>query len=298
MITLTTPRFTARVSPKHGAILTSLDWQAPSGRKQALLYSPAGAQPTTAAPNFMGLWAMLPFANRAFDGLIDDGQQRFTVPVNDPAKASNIHGFGWQSGWDIVRQDATSLVMAHERSGATDPYAYRAVLTIELGDALVRVSLSITNLADQALPYGAGFHPWFNVAPDTTFRFASRGAIAFGESFRAAGLTEHADGGPFRGGVPVGTLRHELAVSAVDWTGEAVLATPSQGLALHIDASPNFRHPVLWAPAGADFVCFEPQSHCIGAPSLSAARVITPLARLHLGEVLSGWMTIRPEETQ
>ncbi|MGL4439573.1 MAG: hypothetical protein ACRCUE_09885 [Bosea sp. (in: a-proteobacteria)] len=296
MITLTTPRFTATISPRQGAILTRLDWHSLSGRTHALLYSPVGAEPTTDAPNFMGLWAMLPFANRAFDCLIDDGDQRFTVPVNDPARASNIHGFGWQSAWAVLEHDARSLVMSHERSGETDPYAYRAILKVEIGVELVRISLSITNLADRALPYGAGFHPWFNAAPDTTFTFASGGALAFAESFRAKGLVKHADGGAFARGAPVGVLGEELAVSAVDWAGEAVLVTPSQGLALHLDASPNFRHPVLWAPAGADFICFEPQSHCIGAPSLDVARAITPMAQLQPNETLNGWMTIRPEE--
>jgi aldose 1-epimerase len=299
MITLRTPRFTAAISPENGAILASLTWKAPDGREHAVLYSPDGAEPGRTSPNFMGLWAMLPFANRAFDCLIDDGVQRFTVPVNDPARASNIHGFGWQSKWQVVEQvaerETSAVVMAHERAGADDPYAYRAVLRIELGPRLARIGLSITNLADRTLPYGAGFHPWFNAAPDSRFSFISRGALALGPDFRASGLVEHAEGGPFADSAPVGKLPRELAVSAVDWTGEAVLATPSLGLALHIDASPNFRHPVLWAPPGADFVCFEPQSHGIGAPGLHAARAITPLAQLHPGETLRGWMTIRLE---
>lgn len=296
MITLKTDRFTAKISPEHGAILTSLVWRGPGERSHALLYSPAGSQPGTSAPNFMGLWAMLPFANRAFDCIIDDGGQRFTVPVNDPAKASNIHGFGWQSAWEVAGQDASSLTLAHGRKDRDDPYTYRAVLRIEIGDDQARISLSVTNHATRALPYGAGFHPWFNASADSVFTFVSRGALALGHEYRATGLMGHPGGGPFANGEAVGKLAKELAVSAVDWTGEAVLSTPSQHLALHIDASPNFRHPVLWTPPGADFVCFEPQSHGIGAPSVEAARKITPLAQLRPGETLSGWMTIRPSE--
>lgn len=296
MITLKSGQFTADISPEHGAILTNLTWQGASGREHALLYSPQGRQPTTEAPNMMGLWTMLPFANRAFDCLIDDGVQRFTVPVNDPAKAGNIHGFGWQSAWKVAGQDAASLVLSHEREGVGDPYHYRALLRIDLGEDLVRISLAVTNKAGRASPYGAGFHPWFRAAGDSRFSFASRGRLDLGENYRATSFVEQADGGPFASGAPVGALAYELAVSAVDWTGEAVLATPSQGLALFIDASPNFRHPVLWAPPGADFVCFEPQSHGIGAPSLAAARAVTPLARLEPGETLEGWMTVRPRE--
>lgn len=296
MITLQNDRFTADISPAHGAILTRLRWRAPSGREHAMLYSPEGAVPGLDAPNFMGLWSMLPFANRAFDCVIDDGEQRFLVPVNDPSKASNIHGFGWQSAWQVTEHDPPALVMVHERRGTTDPYAYHAALRIELGEAMVRLNLSIINQAAFALPYGAGFHPWFNASSDSIFTMESGGAMALGPEYRATGLTEHTSGGPFAQGAAVGQLAQELAVSAVDWSGEAVLATPSRHLALHIDASPNFRHPVLWTPPGAEFVCFEPQNHGIGAPSLATAREITPLAKLQPGETLSGWMTIRPVE--
>ena len=48
-------------------------------------------------------------------------------------------------------------------------------------------------------------------------------------------------------------------------------------------------------PAGADFLCVEPQSHAIGAPSEPAARDAAPLKRLVPGETLEGWLRIAPE---
>jgi aldose 1-epimerase len=52
---------------------------------------------------------------------------------------------------------------------------------------------------------------------------------------------------------------------------------------------------VVWAPPHADFLCIEPQSHGIGAPSEPAAREATPMARLSPGEILTGWMRIGAE---
>lgn len=288
--------FQARIIPEVGSIVASLEWRGPYGKVHPLLFSPKGAVPGTNEPNFLGAWAMVPFANRAFDCLIDDGTQRFTVPVNDPAGTGHIHGFGWQSAWTVMEHGPSQIVTTHRRSGADDPYAYDASQGLSLLAEHVRLDLSVTNRADRALPFGLGFHPWFPCAPDTSLRMSSGGALALGPGYRATGKTDFADGGPFSAGRKVRDLTGELALSYVGWIGEAVFETPSQGLSIRIGASDNFRHPVLWSPPGADFVCFEPQSHGIGAPGDATARAITPLARLEPGETLSGWMTLTPQE--
>ena len=75
----------------------------------------------------------------------------------------------------------------------------------------------------------------------------------------------------------------------------ARIETPSTGLAITLTASETLRCPVVWAPAGADFLCVEPQSHAIGSPSEPAARAAAPLTRLEPGETLAGWLRIAPE---
>ncbi|MCU0885956.1 MAG: hypothetical protein MUC44_13620 [Beijerinckiaceae bacterium] len=294
-VTLGTSAFTARLSPAHGGIITALDWTAPSGRRQALLFSPDGAQAGTAAPNRFGLWPMVPFANRAFGGLVDDGEQALHLPINDPAMNATIHGFGWQSAWVVQRLEADRITLEHQRATGDDPYRYRAELTLTLANDHVRLALSLANLGDRVLPFGAGFHPWFPCADDTELAMSSRRELVLGPGYRATGARSLPDGGPFAAGRPIRQVG-ELAVSYVDWVGEAVFSTPSTGLAIIVDASDNFRHPVLWTPPGSGFVCLEPQSHGIGAPSDAAARAVTPLRALKPGECLEGWMTITPRE--
>jgi galactose mutarotase-like enzyme len=55
---------------------------------------------------------------------------------------------------------------------------------------------------------------------------------------------------------------------------------------------------VVWAPAGADFLCVEPQSHAIGAPSEAIVRALTPLKRLESGETLEGWVQDRRRRSE
>ena len=294
-VRLGTSSFTARLSPAHGGIVTALDWLSPSGRSHALLFSPEGAQAGSDAPNRFGLWPMVPFANRAFGGHVDDGTQVLRLPINDPAMNATIHGFGWQSPWLVEHRDPDRITLIHARLEGDDPYRYRAALTLTLAGEHVRLALTLTNLAERVLPFGAGFHPWFACADDTELAMTSRRELVLGPGYRATGVRSLPDGGPFAAGRGI-RQAGELAASYVDWVGEAVFSTPSAGLALGVDASDNFRHPVLWTPPGTGFVCFEPQSHGIGAPSDAAARAVTPLTALAPGESLEGWMTITPRE--
>ena len=294
MLELESGTLRARIHPETGGIIASLEWRGPDGRLHKLLHAPDGAVPSTAAPNMMGSWVMAPFANRAFDGLVDDGETRFLVPDNNPRGGGNIHGFGWQSAWDILSHTGSHTVLEHRRSAGPDPYRYRVTQDIALDDGGMTIALSITNEADQALPYGIGHHPWFPCAADTRLGMTASGALVFGEAFRAIASDPLEAGGPYAD-KPVFATGRETAWSFLGWDGTARIETPSTGLAIVLTASQSLRCPVVWAPAGANFLCVEPQSHAIGSPSEPAAREAAPLKRLQPGETLEGWLRITPE---
>lgn len=292
MLTLSSGRYKARIAPDAGGTIAALDWQKPDGTTLPLLHAPAGVAPQTETPNKFGAWAMLPFANRAFDSVVDDGHTRFSVPSNNPA--GTIHGFGWQSAWQVEEQSAGHTVLVHRRTSGPDPYRYLARQEIRLGEDGMTVTLALTNEADQALAFGMGLHPWFPCAADTRLRMTATGALIFGDQFRATGKQAFGDGGPYAGN-PVFATGAETAWSFLGWDGTARIETPSTGLAITLSASENLRYPVVWAPAGVDFLCAEPQSHAAGAPSEKIVREASPLARLQPGETLAGWVRIAAE---
>lgn len=294
MLDLSAGPLSARIVPDAGGIVAALDWRGPDGRLHKLLHSPAGAVPSTETPNMFGSWAMLPFANRAFDGLVDDGEISFRVPDNNRYGGGNIHGFGWQAAWDVVESDHGHTVLEHRRSAGPDPYRYRARQEFRLDEAGMTIAIAILNEADTALPFGIGHHPWFACAPDTRLGMTATGTLIFGDAFRATGSKEIEDGGPYAG-APVFSTGLETAWSFLGWDGTARIETPSTGLAITLTASESLRCPVVWAPPGADFLCVEPQSHAIGSPSEPAARAVAPLMRLQPGETLAGWLRIAPE---
>jgi aldose 1-epimerase len=220
-----------------------------------------------------------------------DGDASHALPVNDPATGSCIHGFGWQAQWHVERQGEGGALLVHERGVSDDPYAYRAEMALALDAEGFRVSLSVENRAHHPLPFGIGLHPWFPAASDTSLRMRNEAALALGAGYRATGIRSFGEGGPYAEG-PVFTRETETAHSFIGWDGVAVIETPSNGLSIHVEASESLRCPVVWAPARADFLCLEPQSHGIGAPSERRAREATPMTRLSPGESLTGWMRI------
>lgn len=280
-------------SPSEGGLVRHLRWRNNTGHVHDLLRLPFAAGDKTGSPRLFGLWPMVPFANRAFGAVMDDGEERITLPANDPATGSTIHGFGWQSAWEVTQESTSSLMMVHERKGEDDPYHYRSKMTVSLRQDSVWIALSVTNLSGRSLPHGLGLHPWFPARADTRLHMSAAAELVFGAGYRATGVKSLPDGGAYAAG-PLFMSGHETAHSFVDWACEADIITPSTGLAVHVHASPSLRHAVVWAPAQADFLCIEPQSHAIGAPGEPAARQATPLARLATGESLSGWVEISP----
>jgi aldose 1-epimerase len=309
-VLLETPRWRCLVRPDAGALIARLDWRSPQGRWLPVLHAPEGAVPTSpASPNLFGCWPMLPYANRAFDAAVlampaspsaSAPPARFPVPVNEPGRGGAIHGFGWQAAWAIDREpdddppmQQRRLVLTHAMRDSDHPWRYTARMEIVLDDAEgLAVTTTLTSTAGRRLPYGLGLHPWLVAAPDTVMTFRAGGELALGAGYRGTGRADWVDGGPCATGAPGHDPVREIVHSVLDWEGTARFDTPSLGLSITLSACEALRHPVVWAPPGAPFLCFEPQSHAIGAPSLPAVAALTPLAWLAPGESLSGTMRL------
>ncbi len=295
MLRLIDHGFSATLHPAHGGLVSALDWTGPDGRVHPLLHAPANARPGGGEPSRFGLWPLVPFANRAFGGRLRFGTEIIDLPLNAPDGRSSIHGFGWQSPWRVAeeRRDRVALVHSHEGGEGRGPWTYEARLDLSLSPGHGRIALAVTNTGRRALPFGIGLHPWFPRTAGARFQAEAAGALALGEGYRPTGPgprpSEMGEHGVWT--LPPG---RELAASIVDWDGAARLDLPERGLSIRIAASDSLRHPVLWSPPDADFLCFEPQSHGIGAPSEAAAQAVTPMAILQPGETLAGFMDIRP----
>ncbi len=287
--TLTQGAISATIEPKYGGLVSSLCWRQ-EGRDIALIYSPHSRPKSDTGIHLFGCWPLVPFANRAFDAMLRFEGREIKLPVNDPLSASTMHGFGWQNEWKVEAQTPHSAVLVHESSDGFPPYRYTARQHIEVLENGMKLTLSVLNTGLEPLPFGLGFHPWFPCNARTLFSAKATGKVVLGKQYRPEGRSELELADDFRTPRPVKT-GHEIALNFLEWDGLARLDYPGSH-SLHIEASETLRAPVFWTPGNADFACFEPQSHAIGAPSELVAQQVAPLQRLAPGERLEGWMRV------
>ncbi len=267
------------------------------GVETPMLYAPEKPE-AGETPRWFGSWPMLPMCNRAFGAKLDSGFEIHDMPANDPSGA-NIHGFSWQNTWDVVVQSSSRVVLRHVARGL-GPYHYAALTSVTLEEHGVSFDLCVTHQGEAPLPYGMGFHPWFPADDDTIVSFKAAGELYMAEGFRPVesgpvrAMHDFAQGRGIR--QRAGGLDCETAANYLDWDGTMQVHWPKRRKALVLRASPNLRSPVVWSPVGAQFVCFEPQSHAVGAQTEGLVRALAPMRILARGETLHGAMRLSLKE--
>ena len=275
--------------PQRGGLISSMVWHG-DGAAVPLLYAPDHQPQAPNGIDLFGCWPMVPFANRCFGGRLSFDGRSFELPINEPQSGNAMHGFGWQSAWQVDAHDANSLEMSHRCSDAFGPFRYRATMRIRLSENGVFIALSVRNQAEAPMPFGLGLHPWFNWLPGTTLQFTARREMIFDADFHPLSSRDRGVDASFERATSV-KGDEVIALNAIGWSHAAIIDAPGRPR-ISISASDSLNAPLLWSPPGTAFFCFEPQSHALGAPSDVAGHEAAPLTLLHPGETLEGWMRI------
>lgn len=163
------------------------------------------------------------------------------------------HGFARDRAWSVVAQSTDRVTLALVSSPETRaqfPFDFRLTFTYRLEASSLRIEQRYENLSNVPMPLHAGFHPYFLV-PDAEKAWttvSTRATRAFDNVTKSEG--------PFRG--------FDLTWPEVDLhlddhgAPTSTLTRPDGNGSVKIDASPEFKHWVVWTVAGKDFVCVEP----------------------------------------
>lgn len=277
------------VDPEGGGAILSAEWRSPTGEARAML-EPMSA---SLAPFKAGCFAMVPFANRIADARFRFEGRDYAVPLNRPAEAMAIHGFGRENPWHVTEQDDVTLVIEQSFARDANPYRYRARQEIGLSDDGIAISLSVRNDGADTMPFGIGLHPWFPKTPLTTLAFHSRGLM--GRDARGLPVAPPRDEPAFASQAPspLGPFPW-LDGFFEGWEPRAArIVRPEDGIAVEISAKGAFRHLHVYVPDDRPVLCAEPVSHApdaINRPELGAASAMQALAP---GETLAGTMILR-----
>lgn len=190
------------------------------------------------------------------------------------------HGFARNMAWDVSEKtdDAVALrLVPSDATRAVYPWDFAASYTYRLNGPTLRIEQRFENYSEKPMPFGAGFHPYFEVkqSDKAHVRVPTQAKRAFDN-----------------------TTKKEIDLGAIDLTAKEVdlhligHGGPAAALELRdgrvdVRCSPEFKRWVVWTLEGKDFVCLEPWT----APG-NALNSGTDLLFAPRGEVVSLWTEI------
>lgn len=229
-----------------------------------------------------GAFWMIPWANRLDGGRLGG----HVLPVNRPQDGTAIHGLSRDRPWRVEARAADRLVLVQEV--AFGPFRYAARLDHRAGPEGFAIDLAVTNAGVAAMPFGAGWHPWFPRRAGMRLAFRAGWRCAHDGRGLPVSATEVAgiDGG-------------EAAFLGLDthfagWDGVARLGWP--GLALTMVAEGALATNLqVYAPPALPVLCVEPSSHVPDAPNRPGLAALGAMRMLGPGEILTGRIILTAE---
>ncbi len=240
------------ICPALGGSITS--WSI--GHQQMLRRADAA---TTACgdPLSLASFPLVPFSNRIGYARFIWNNREINIARNFAPEPHAIHGTGWREPWAIDEIGDTYIVLSlRHDADARWPWAFVARQSYRLNDGGLEMTLTATNLADEAAPLAFGHHPYFD-QQDANLIFKAAHVFMSGK-----------DALPTEAIKPVGQFAFRtngvIAGRDVDhcysgWDGHARIQWTERPLALEIEA--DMTAAVVYIPKGGTAFCFEPVPH-------------------------------------
>jgi aldose 1-epimerase len=224
-------------------------------------------------PFDMACFPMVPFVNRVAHGRFSFCGRAVQLARNWSADPHPLHGHGWRTRWEVVAASASGATLRFDGGADEWPWSYRCEQRLQLLPDELAVELAIENLSDAPMPAMLGLHPYFRQAARAQLR-AQLPRVWMTDS-AALPVREIATPPAWR--MDPARPLHALALDHCfsGWNGVATLLWPDRTVTIR---ATHCSHLQVYAPAGRDFFCIEPQSAVPGALGRDAgeATVVAP----------------------
>jgi aldose 1-epimerase len=298
----------ARVDAARGAGLIDLVARDSSGAWRGVIARDVPGEDARANP---ACFFMVPWCNRVRDASFVWGGRRVDLRP-DGREPHAMHGDVRKRAWSIVDRTPVSASLAFDslHSGlgpmgpVNFPWAFSCLARYELATRerglALRIELVVTSCATEALPVGAGIHPYFprvqrvgggdggrrevQLAAPVRGRFPSERCMPTGPARRDA-VARWFDGvGPLMRGARMESLTGYRGVCVLEWPGCRATMT----------SSPEHGQMVYFAPHGAAGGAEGPSPFIAVEPMTVAADGFNMLGR---GEPDHGVVVLEPGES-
>ena len=260
----------------------------------------------------LGIPFLGPWANRLDEQAFYANGKRYALNMDlgNVRGAHPIHGFLSAAVWEVVEAKAderaawvtsTLNFLSQPDWMAQFPFAHTIVMTHRLRDGVLDITVALHNLSAQPMPVAIGFHPYFRLtdAPRDAWTIGlgvrtewllAEDKIPTGETRpierrfpdpRAAVLRDH-------------DLDHVFGDLIRDASGRATMSVSGASQKIDVGFGPNYRAAVVYAPAGRDFICFEPMAGITDALNLAHRALYTDVQYIPAAGYWKETFWIRP----
>ena len=232
-------------------------------------------------PVLCGIPFLAPWANRLDrDGYFANGKPYLLNPgLQNLRRDENrfpIHGLLFFSpAWEVT-EVAAGTGEAHVTSRlefwrypdlmAQFPFAHNVEMTHRLRDGALEVATRIENLSRDPMPVGIGYHPYLQLPgvrrEDWEIHLAAREHVVLSERSIPTGERRPVTPGS-------GPLDDVFTGLIRGSAGKAHFRVEGKGREISVLYGPLYKAAVVFAPAGKDFVCFEPMTAITNAFNLA-----------------------------
>ena len=130
---------------------------------------------TSAEEMAINRWAknvlLFPFPNRLRNGRYSWEGREYQFPVNDGQTGNALHGFGMDKPMEVDKVETTEkeasirCVYAYDGSRASYPFPFTFEASFRISTpASVEIKLRVQNNGSTSLPFGMGWHPYFQLS--------------------------------------------------------------------------------------------------------------------------------------
>jgi aldose 1-epimerase len=281
----------ARITPNQGNNVTHFR-VAPPGENAPIdvFLPPAGEGGLGGSGYGAGNPILFPFPNRVKGGRYSFGGRDLQLDVNEVARGNHIHGLVSSRPWTTESSGASGAEGAwHSASIQLDadpevvrqyPFMVTLTVTTRLRDGVLEQVTSARNTGDTALPMGYGTHPWFPATLGGE-RAATEVKVPGKRYWKLEALVPTGETVDVTSDPGKFDLRewHALdgneyddvftdVIRRPDGWSEAGIRYVNRGLQLIVEAGPEFREWVFFAPRSRPVVCLEPYTGTTNAVNL------------------------------
>lgn len=265
LVRLEDPRATsfAVIAPERGALVTSF---VVGGRE--LLYMDDSTLHDRSKNVRGGIPVLFPTPGK----LAGDAWQ-----FGERSGAMKQHGFARNMAWTIAsteRAAAMLVLESNDSSLAQYPWSFRAELHIGLYGTCLRLNTRISNTGNEPMPYGLGFHPYFQVSDKAAARIPSAATRAFDNVTKTVV--------PFTG---FDLTQSEVDLHLLDHVEQHATLQLTDRERITVRASTDFVRWVVWTVAERDFVCLEPWTAAGNALNSGEHLIVLPPGATHVSSM-------------